>query len=98
MKLETLQTLASRVRHGDPLAACELREALESPLARIVRRALRPGTTANPVVRMIRDEVGHLAEQGEPEDDLAREVSNSLVGRLRYGPARRNFARDTVVA
>jgi hypothetical protein len=103
MSLEKLNTLAGRVRGGDARAASELREALSSPLARIVRRALRPGTRTDPLVRLIRAEagpVGHRRGEPEPgvESEVAQDICDAIVGDLYYGTRPRHPARETVVA
>src|SRR5437764_14681940 len=102
-RIERLNHLADRVSDGDALAACELQEAIESQMARIVRRALRPGTADSAIVRLVRDHLGDRVDPDEeetPETEayLAREVCDSLISELRYGPARQNFACETVMA
>ncbi len=97
MKPEKFDILADRVRSGEPLAACEFQSALELPLARIVRRALRPGTSPDPMVRRIRQEVGHLANRRD-EPEAVRQLNDAIVGQLRYGRPARTLARETVVA
>jgi hypothetical protein len=100
MEKSTLENLAERVRSGDPLAAYEMRQALQSPMARILRRALRAGTAATPLVRQLRAEAGQDLSDRNPETEtrLARELTEGVIAGLRYRSAARDYGRETVVA
>jgi hypothetical protein len=103
MNVEMLNRLAVRASSGDQLAASDLQEFIESPMAHIVRRALRTGTPGSPLVRRIRAQVGSLVGTDEELDSasearVARQLSESLIDGLCHRPPARDFARETVVA
>jgi hypothetical protein len=97
-----LDLLAARAGRGDSLAALQLRRELEPQMVRIVSQALRAGTAGTPLARQIlaraRQAVRH---GGGPEGvvrTVARDLCESVIGRLRQGPQHARALQDTLCA
>ncbi len=98
-----LDLLAARAGRGDSLAALQLRRQLEPQMVRIVSQALRTGIGRTPLTRQILARARQVAPQstGAPEGlvrTVARDLCDSVIGRLRQGPQHAQQLQDTLCA
>ncbi len=83
MPASSIKELADRVRMGEPGAVPQLRADLVSPLRRVARRALRPGTPVDFIVTRVRTAAREVSERlGRPVTGTEPVFLAHLVGYL----------------
>ena len=103
---QSLNQLASRIEGGDASAVPQFRRELEPQMERIVGRALRSRTAANPLSRRIQEQArqvsgGHALGPADRLDLViklvTRAMCDSAVERLQTAGAVPQAARETVL-
>jgi hypothetical protein len=87
--MNELQNLAARARTGDAIAAAELRERLEGPLAYLVRRAMRADVPVTALERRVRAELGRtspVSYGAQERDRIAGRVARRICDGVVNGP------------
>jgi hypothetical protein len=100
-----LNTLAARVRGGDPTAVVGLRKQLEPCITQVVHQVLRAGPGRSALDRRIAQELAHSerTHPGGPRDrqalaaQVARRVCTVVIDRLRNNPRGPEGLKDTVL-
>jgi hypothetical protein len=101
--MNSLQSLAQRVKRGDRVAALRLRDQLEQQMPYIVRRVIRTEAMTTDLEQRIWAEVDQLSDAGHEAVDrewlveqVTQRICESMVGDLRPGWGSRPRALETV--